>query len=152
MELVIFIGLQGSGKSSFYRSRFAQTHAHISKDLMSPSNRNKARRQREQLEHALREGRDVVVDNTNPRIRDREPLIALARAHGARVVAYAFRSTVAECRARNRLREGPARVPEVAIFTAARRMEAPALGEGFDALYYVTLESPSGFSVTPAAG
>jgi predicted kinase len=32
MELVIFIGLQASGKSTFYHERFARTHVHVSKD------------------------------------------------------------------------------------------------------------------------
>ena len=137
MELVVFIGLQGSGKSSFYRSRFAQTHTHISKDLMSPSNRNKARRQREQIEHALREGQSVVVDNTNVCRTDRLELIAHARAHGARVVGYYFDSSVRECLVRNAGRTGRARVPDVAIFATAKRLERPVLDEGFDALYRV---------------
>jgi hypothetical protein len=32
VELVIFIGLQASGKTSFYRACFAATHAHVSRD------------------------------------------------------------------------------------------------------------------------
>ena len=151
MELVILVGLPGSGKSTFYRERFAATHAIVSKDLLKRAGRA-ARKQEPLIAEALAGGKDVVVDNTNPRVKDREPLIALGRAHGARVVAYMFHSTVADCRARNRLREGAARVPEVAIFTAARRMEAPTLGEGLDALFYVTLDSPSGFTVVPAGG
>ena len=151
MELAIFVGLPASGKSTFYRERFASTHAIVSKDLLKAAGRP-ARKQEALIAAALAAGRDVVVDNTNARVKDREPLIALARAHGARVVAYVFPSTVGACLGRNRLREGPARVPDVAIFTVARRLEAPTLGEGLDALYYVTLESPSGFSVTPAGG
>ena len=34
MELVILVGLPGSGKTTFYQSRFAETHAHVSKDLL----------------------------------------------------------------------------------------------------------------------
>lgn len=34
MELIIFVGLQASGKSSFYRARFAANHEHVSKDLL----------------------------------------------------------------------------------------------------------------------
>ena len=32
-ELVIFVGLQASGKSTWYRSHYAVTHEHVSKDL-----------------------------------------------------------------------------------------------------------------------
>ena len=32
MELVLFVGLQGAGKTSFYRRAFAETHAHVSRD------------------------------------------------------------------------------------------------------------------------
>ena len=34
MELIILVGLQAAGKSSFYRARFADTHALVSKDLL----------------------------------------------------------------------------------------------------------------------
>ena len=44
MELVILVGLQGSGKSTFYRERFGSTHAHVSKDNFR-NNRNPSRRQ-----------------------------------------------------------------------------------------------------------
>ena len=33
IELVILVGLQASGKSTFFRERFAATHEHVSKDL-----------------------------------------------------------------------------------------------------------------------
>jgi len=32
VEAVIFIGLQGSGTTTFYQQRFAHTHAHVSLD------------------------------------------------------------------------------------------------------------------------
>ena len=34
LELVIFVGLQASGKSTFFRERFATTHELVSKDLL----------------------------------------------------------------------------------------------------------------------
>ena len=151
MELVILVGLPGSGKSTFYRERFAATHALVSKDLLKSAGRA-SRKQEPLIAAALAAGRDVVVDNTNPSVEDREPLIALARAHGARVVAYYFAATPAECLARNRLREGPARVPAAAIFIINKRLQPPTMAEGLDALSYVTPTSPSGFSVTPAGG
>ena len=44
MEVVILVGLPGSGKTSFFQSRFAASHAHVSKDLL-PNARDKGARQ-----------------------------------------------------------------------------------------------------------
>lgn len=76
MELVVFVGLQASGKSTFFRERFAATHEHVSKDLFR-NNRNRDRRQRQLIEAALAAGSPVVVDNTNPTPEDRRPLEAV---------------------------------------------------------------------------
>lgn len=134
-EMVVFVGLQGAGKTSYYRRRFAATHAHVSKDRMS--GRDKERRQRERLMRELSAGRSVVVDNTNPTPETRAPLVALARSLGARVVAYYFDIPLAECLARNRRRQGKARVPDVAILATAKRLVPPRLDEGFDEIHYV---------------
>ena len=140
MELVIFVGLQASGKTSFYRARFAQTHELVSKDRM-PNNRNPTRRQLVLVEEALRAGRPVVVDNTNARAADRLPLVVLGHALGARVVAYYFESRVEDCLERNRMRSGKARVPDVALYATRKRLEAPSYAEGFDALYFVRMDA-----------
>ncbi|MDQ6645100.1 MAG: ATP-binding protein, partial [Chloroflexota bacterium] len=52
MELIIFIGLQGSGKSTFYRTYLAATHEHVSKDVLG-NNKNPNRRQLQLIEMAL---------------------------------------------------------------------------------------------------
>src|SRR5215213_6611365 len=92
LELVIFIGLQASGKSSFFRERFAATHELVSKDLFR-NNSNRNRRQTQLIESALGRGSSVIVDNTNPAVEDRRPLIQLGRKFGAKVVGYYFDST-----------------------------------------------------------
>jgi len=138
VELVVFVGLQASGKSTFFRGRFAATHEHVSKDLFR-NNKNRNRRQEELLEAALRAGRSVVVDNTNPTLGDRRPLVELGRGFGARIVCYHFDSGVRGCLARNARREGRARVPDVAIFATAKRLVAPSREEGFDEIYGVRL-------------
>jgi predicted kinase len=143
VELIIFVGLQASGKSTYYHANLEATHVHVSKDRM-PNARNRDARQRELIEQALAAGRSVAVDNTNPTPFVRAPLIALGRRFGARVAAYLFETTVKDAVARNRLREGKARVPDVAIFITSRKLVPPAFEEGFDEVRVIApLPSPS---------
>ena len=132
----MLVGLPGSGKTTFYRANFAATHAHVSKDLW-PSVRDRRVRQERELIERLSSGASVVVDNTNATVAERAPVIAVARKHGARVIAYFFDVTPRSALDRNARREGKARVPAVAIHTIARRLEPPTMAEGFDELYRV---------------
>jgi predicted kinase len=145
-ELVIFVGLQASGKSTFFRERFATTHEHVSKDLFR-NNKNRNRRQAQLIEAALKEGSPVVVDNTNPTVEDRRALIELGRRFGARIVGYYFESDVRRCIERNRLRTGKERVPDVAIYVTASKLVPPSYSEGFDRLFRVRATDDSTFEV-----
>ena len=136
LQLVIFVGLPGSGKSTYYFAHFAQTHAHVSKDLM-PDARRRDDRQTMVIEKALAEGQSVVVDNTNPSREVRAPLIALGKRHGARIIAYYFECSVRVAIVRNEQREGKGRVPKVAIFTTQKKLQPPALDEGFDEVHVI---------------
>ncbi|HZA49490.1 MAG TPA: ATP-binding protein [Myxococcaceae bacterium] len=141
--MVIFVGAQGSGKTTLYRERFEQTHLHISKDLL-PRSADKRRRQRQLIQEALEARRSIVVDNTNASREDRAELIAQGRAHGVRVVAYYFDAPLADCLRRNALREGAARVPRVAVVALHKRLQPPSLAEGYDALYVARMVEPEG--------
>jgi predicted kinase len=137
-ELVVLIGLQAAGKSSFYRSRFAGSHDLVSKDRF-PNNRYPARRQRQLIEEALGAAHSIVVDNTNPTREDRAELIALAHRFGAAVSGYYFESRLADCLERNRAREGQSRVPDLALYATRKRLCRPSFTKGFDRLHYVRL-------------
>lgn len=145
METVLFIGLQGTGKSRFYRERFAATHVLVSKDLF-PNARDRNARQLRELEAAWGAGRPVVLDNTNATRADRTPVIAAARARGNSILGYYFESKVEDCLRRNRIRGNP--VPDVAIYATIARLERPRREEGFDALHHVRLVEAGGFEVT----
>lgn len=146
MELVILMGLQAAGKSTFARERFGATHAYVSKDRMG-SARHKEQRQRQMVAEALAAGRSVVVDNTNPSPAEREALIQLGRMYGAHVAGYFFAPDVASSRARNAARLGRERVPVVAIYATAKRLTPPTAAEGFDALYSVRIAPGGAFEV-----
>ena len=139
LELIILVGLPGSGKSTYFQEHFAATHAHVSKDLM-PNARRRDDRQERDIEAALGAGTSVVVDNTNPTPGVRAPLIVLGRRHGARIVAIYFETDVKTAIMRNRRREGKARVPDVAIFATRKKLVPPALEEGFDEVRVIALE------------
>src|SRR5262245_49784042 len=115
MEVVILIGLQGAGKSTFYRTHFAGTHVHISRDNFR-HNKNPSRRQAGLIAEALGAGRSVVVDNTNPTAADRAPIIVQAHAHGAIAIGYYLAAPLALCLERNRRRTGKQHVPDVALY------------------------------------
>ena len=137
-ELIIFIGLQGSGKSTYYQSNFAATHVHVSKDLRK-NVRKREERQTQLVAEALAAGKSVVVDNTNPTPDLRAPLISLGKRHNARVAAYFFDVPVKVAVVRNRQREGKARVPDVAIFLTAKKLKPPSFEEGYDEVHVIGL-------------
>ena len=146
MDLVIFIGLQASGKSTFFRQYFAATHEHVSKDLMR-NNKNRSRRQAQLIEAALLAGRSVVVDNTNPTVEERFSLIQSGCAYGAQIIGYYFDSPVKPCFERNQQRLGKDCVPDVAIYTTIKKLVRPTYAEGFHQLFYVRLADNFGFEV-----
>ena len=90
----------------------------------------------------------MVVDNTNPTVEDRQPLIRLGGEHGAKIVGYYFEATAREGVERNRLRAGKAKVPDVAIYATVKKLVPPSYSEGFDELFRVRLTGSS-FEVRP---
>ena len=130
--LVLMMGVQGSGKSTFYAHYLAEDFVRINLDTLKTRNR-----ERLLIEECLADGKSYAVDNTNPTRADRERYIPAARERGYRVVGYLMQTGLENCLDRNRGREGKARVPDVAIYATARKLELPSFEEGFDELYLV---------------
>ncbi len=142
MQAVIFIGIQASGKSTFFKGRFADTHIRINLDML------KTRHREELLVKACLEARqNFVVDNTNPRVEDRQRYILPAKDAGFEVIGYYFESKLTAMLERNRLRLGKERIPEAGIRAAYNKLQIPSLGEGFDKLYYVKIDPQGSFMV-----
>jgi predicted kinase len=141
MEAVIFIGIPGSGKSSFYKERLFNSHVRISLYLL-----NTRHREQRLLDLCLATEQRFVIDNTNPGKLERTAYIEAAKAKRFKIMGYYFRSKIEECLRRNSARPDDQRVPNVAILSSAKKLELPTMNEGFDQLFYVRL-TESGFSV-----
>ncbi len=144
LESILFIGIPGSGKSSFYKERFYATHVRINRDMLKTPHR-----ECRLIETCLETGQRFVIDNTNLTRAARAEYIHLAKDAKFRVLAYYFRTAVAAAIARNEERQGAGKIPKVGIFAAQKRLEVPSEEEGFDELYCVTLDREKGFSVEP---
>lgn len=149
MTLVIFIGLQGCGKSTFYRLHFSSTGAtYVSKDQW-PNAKKREARQRRIIHDSLSQGLSVVVDNTNPSPAERLPLLAIGQEYGARLVGYFFEIPLETALARNAQRKARARVPDVAIYATHKRLTPPSPDEGFHEIYHVRPKEPFGYHIIP---
>ena len=146
LELVILSGLPASGKSTFARE-FYPGHACANRDTAGGAVADLL----PFVAASLAAGRSVIVDNTLPAAADRAPFVEVGRAHGARVVSVRLESTKEEALARNAGRSGAARVPDVAVYTVAKRLEPVTAGEGFDTLQVARCAPGGGFEVRDAA-
>lgn len=141
MEAILFIGIQGAGKSTFYQRHFFDTHVRISLDLLRTRHR-----ERRLLEFCLETKMRFVVDKTNPTEAERLRYILPAREAGFQVIGYYFEPDPKGSYSRNQQRER--QVPAAGLFGTLKRLEPPHYDEGFDRLHRVILTPEGGFSVT----
>ena len=132
MQAVVFSGIQASGKSTFFKDRFADTHIRLNLDMLRTRHREAV------LLRACLEARQAfVVDNTNLLAAERAGYIRQARGAGFSVVGYRFQVALTLALTRNEARVCRRPVPPHVLRGAARRWEPPAWAEGFEALFDV---------------
>lgn len=142
MEALLFIGIPGAGKSTFFRQRFFDTHQRINRDSLRTKPRENAL-----IEVCLKHQIRFVLDNTSPTRAVRAPFVARAHDAGFRVHAFFFEPDFALSRARNARRVGSARVPVAAIGGTLKTLQRPAFDEGFSAIFSVWNRDAGGFEV-----
>lgn len=141
MRAIIFIGIQASGKTTFFNQVLKKKGlVHISMDDLR--NRNK---ERQLVIECIAHGKDFVIDNTNPTRNDRKRYLALLEGSRYTVEGYFFQSRIQDCVMRNTKRDNP--IPVKAIASTTNRMELPSYEEGFDVLKYIAI-TDKGFSIT----
>ena len=140
-QIIVFIGIQASGKSTFYHTMLAPLgYCHINLDSLHTRNKEK-----ELFEACLKEGKSLVIDNTNPEIADRARYISQAKQMGYDLIGVFFQSIVRDCIARNENRVNA--VPRQAIPCTQNKLQLPSYSEGFDKLYFARI-TDNGFEIT----
>lgn len=135
LSMIILIGIQASGKTTFYQNNFKNIYEHVSLDVLNTRNK-----ERIAIEQGIQQRKNMVIDNTNPTREDRKKYIKIAKENHYQVIGYYFESSIGKCIDRNEKRTGKAKVPKCAVISTSKKMELPDYDEGFDQLYYVHIE------------
>lgn len=141
LQMIIFIGIQASGKTTFYKELLAcHNMTHINLDTL-----HRRHKEAMTIRACIDRRKSFVVDNTNPQIIDRQRYISLAIAHGYEIIGIFFQSRVKDCIERNEKRKR--RVPRLAIPATSNKLQIPSYDEGFDKLFFAKIVDNS-FEIT----
>lgn len=143
---IIFIGIQATGKSTFFAKNFSDSHIRINMDMLNTRHREKIL-----INACIEAKQSFVVDNTNPSKVDRQKYIETLKDRDFKIIGYYFQSKVSDSLMRNASRTGDKRIPDAGVLGTAGRLEFPSLEEGFDELYYVAIDDSGDFSINPWA-
>ncbi|WPH01075.1 putative HAD-superfamily hydrolase,subfamily IIIA, polynucleotide kinase 3 phosphatase [Acrodontium crateriforme] len=137
VELVLFCGSPGSGKSTFYwRQMESLGYARVNQDLLKT--RDKCMRAASEL---LEEGRSVVVDNTNADVETRALWIGLAKKFNVPIRLIHFTCSAKLCEHNDTVRalggelmnpESRTLLPKMAFTGFTARYREPKIEEGFE--------------------
>lgn len=130
-EIVLSVGCPASGKSTFSKRHFEPAgYVIVNRDtLKTPAKCQKA------AEAALREGKSVVIDNTNPDPSARAPYITMAKKAKVPVRCFVFTTPRAVAEhlniVREKMTEGKVRrIPDVGFNVFGKNFTQPSVKEG----------------------
>lgn len=142
MEAIIFIGVQASGKSTFCKQNFYDSHIRINLDMLRTKHRENLL-----VSACLEAKQKFVVDKTNPTAEERTKYIQQAKLHKFKVIGYYFQSKLENALQRNSQRKGKAKIDERGVRATFSRLQLPSFDEGFDELFYVSINEKNEFVI-----
>ncbi|KAM8853628.1 bifunctional polynucleotide phosphatase/kinase [Synchiropus picturatus] len=132
-EVIVAVGFPASGKSTFFHTHIIpKGYVYVNRDTLGSWQNCVAA-----CERALKEGRSVAVDNTNPDPESRKRYVDVARSAGVSCRCFLFSASLEQSKHNNRFREmAPsdtkhAKVNDMVFHSYKKHFVAPALSEGF---------------------
>ena len=142
MEAVILIGIQATGKSTFYKQNFFKSHMRINLDML------KTRVKEDILVNAcIKVKQPFVIDNTNSSIDERKKYIEISKKAGFSIIGYYFESNIKDAIVRNQSRIGKENIPSKGIEHTYNKLVIPTYDEGFDKLFHVSIGKDDSFVI-----
>ncbi|XP_049322871.1 bifunctional polynucleotide phosphatase/kinase [Astyanax mexicanus] len=138
-EVIVAVGFPGAGKSTFFHTHvIPKGYVYVNRDTLgSWQNCVSA------CERGLREGRSVVVDNTNPDVESRKRYVDVSRKAGVPCRCFNFTASLEQSKHNNRFREmvpsatKHAPVNDMVFHSYKNKFAAPSLSEGFSEILQI---------------
>ena len=136
---VIFVGMQGTGKTEFYNRYFADAYVRIGLSELGTRQAERA-----VIRECISDKSSYVLDSQNLTREDRRRYFPRAKEAGYRVIGYYFPSTVEASLAHAGLKYD--KTAERRQKKAFDRIEPPEYNEGYDELYTVIIHRDGSFT------
>lgn len=136
-ELIIMVGIPGSGKSSFCKNHLASAgYVIICRDKLHNMTKCKS-----QCQEYLAKGKKVVIDNTNCKPEDRKHFIKIAKDRHVKCRCFVMKITPIHAEHNLQFRElldsERAKISKVTFNTFKKYYTKPTKSEGFDEIVNV---------------
>lgn len=138
-EIIVAVGFPGSGKSTFFQTHIIpKGYAYVNRDTMGSWQHCVSA-----CELALKEGRSVAVDNTNPDLESRKRYIDVARSAGVSCRCFNLTASLDQAKHNNRFREmvpsatKHVTVNDMVFHSYKKKFVAPSLSEGFSEILQI---------------
>ncbi|XP_061682454.1 bifunctional polynucleotide phosphatase/kinase [Syngnathoides biaculeatus] len=133
IEVIVAVGFPASGKSTFFHTHIvSKGYDYVNRDMLGSWQSCVVA-----CERALKEGRSVAIDNTNPDPESRKRYVDVAKAAGVSCRCFHFSATLEQAKHNNRFREmvpsesKHMKVNDMVFQSYKKHFVAPALSEGF---------------------
>ncbi|XP_044137547.1 bifunctional polynucleotide phosphatase/kinase [Bufo gargarizans] len=130
-EVVVTVGFPAAGKSTFVKEHLvSKGYASANRDTLGTWQKCVSA-----CEEAVKNGKSIVVDNTNPDVESRSRYISCAQKAGIPVRCFFFTAPLETAKHNNRFREmtckGHVSVNDMVLNSYKSKFVAPSLSEGF---------------------